>query len=413
MRTNTPKARIIHLAASAVAALGLVAGTAQAQQGDPIRLGAIYIMSGTAAVYGEFAEKGLQLAIEEINANGGILDRPVEYQIQDSQLKADVAIQAARKLVYQDQVDALMGLDSSGVAAGIVPTIPELNRPLIITHAATPDVTGKLCNKATFRISVNINQNMKGAALVAADSDAKRWTTIGPDYAFGHQSWEFFGNYLTEIRPEVELMADAAAFPRFGNEDYTPFINSVMDAKPDGVLISLWGGDLVNFVRQANNLGFFDQGFEVMMTVGAATEVLSALDEDMPEGVWLSTRYWFAAHDNDMNEQFVDAYFEANGNPPSYNAEGAYTAVYAYKAAMEKVGSTDPEKVIGALSGLTFNSPMGELTLREGDHQAPVGPTWGRTAGMNDTYGIRDLDPVRTFDGDEVTPAVSATGCAM
>lgn len=413
MGTTTIRTRAVRsLLAGCLALTVAGAGTTSAQEGDPIRLGAIYIMSGTASIYGEFAEQGLQLAVDEVNEAGGILGRPVEFKLQDSQLKADVAIQAARKLVYEDQVHGLVGLDSSGVAAGMVPTVPELNRPLIITHAATPDVTGKLCNRSTFRISVNINQNMKSAAQVAADTGAKRWTTIGPDYAFGHQSWEFFGNYLEEIDPDVELMEETA-FPRFGNEDFTPFINSAMESDPDGVLISLWGGDLVNFVRQASDKGFFDQGFEVLMTVGAATEVLSALGPDMPEGVWLSTRYWYGAHDNPMNEDFVNAYAERHGTAPSYNAEGAYTAVYAYKAAMEKAGTTEPEQVIQALSGLTFMTPMGELTIREGDHQALVGPTWGRTAGMNEQYGIRNLDPQRTFDGAEVTPSVAETGCSM
>lgn len=406
------RSRVIYSLMAASLTLGLAGGTASAQEGEPIRLGAIYIMSGTASIYGEFAEQGLELAVEEINDAGGILGRPVEFKLQDSQLKADVAIQAARKLVYEEQVHGLVGLDSSGVAAGMVPTVPELNRPLIITHAATPDVTGKLCNRSTFRISVNINQNMKAAAQVAADSGAKRWTTIGPDYAFGHQSWEFFGDYLTEIDSDVELMDDTA-FPRFGNEDFTPFINGVMESEPDGVLISLWGGDLVNFVRQAQDKGFFDQGFEVMMTVGAATEVLSALGSDMPEGVWLSTRYWFDAHDNPMNEDFVEAYAERYGTAPSYNAEGAYAAVYAYKAAMEKAGTTDPDQVIEALTGLTFMSPMGEMTIRDGDNQALVGPTWGKTASMNEQYGIRSLDPERTFDGADVTPSVAETGCSM
>src|SRR3546814_14171570 len=80
--------------------------------------------------------------------------------------------------------------------------------------------------------------------------------------------------------PDAQVMTETS-FPRFGAEDFTPFINGVMENKPDGVLISLWGGDLVNFVRQANSRGFFDQGFEVLLTVGAATEVLSSLGEQM------------------------------------------------------------------------------------------------------------------------------------
>lgn len=398
--------------AGLVSALALAVLLPQAQAQQPIRLGGIFIMSGAASVYGKFAQQGIQLAVDEINAEGGVLGRKLEFRVEDSQGKADVAIQVARKLVFQDRVDALLGLDSSGVATGLVPVMPELRRPLIITHAATPDATGKLCNRYTFRISVNVNQNMMAAAHVAADSGAKRWTTIGPDYAFGHQSWEYFSKYLKEMKPDVELMKETA-FPRFGNEDFTPFINSVMAAKPDGVLISVWGGDLVNFVRQARNLGFFDRDMQVLMTVGAATEVLSALGEDMPEGVWLGTRYWFDAHDNSVNQAFVKAYMERYKTPPSYNAEGAYAAVYAYKAAMEKAGSADPEKVTEALSDLSFQAPNGEISFRTGDHQAVVGPTWGKAAAMSSDNGIRTLDPVRSFKGEEVTPSVEETGCKL
>lgn len=372
---------------------------------DPIRIGAIYIMSGSAANYGKFAQQGMQLAINEINASGGVLGRQLAMQLEDGQGKAAVAIQAARKLVYQDKADVLMGLDSSGVAQGLAPVLPELGKPFIITHAATPDVTGKLCNAYTYRVSVNVHQNMSGAAEIAAKTGAKKWTTIGPDYAFGHQSWEFFSKYLKEKMPDAELMSETA-FPRFGAEDFTPFINGVMENKPDGVLISLWGGDLVNFVRQANSRGFFKQGFQVLLTVGAATEVLSSLGEQMPEGVWLGTRYWYGAHDNDLNKKFVADYKQAYGTPPSYNAEGAYVAVYAFKAAIEKAGKTDGKAVAEALSGLSIEAPTGTLTLRKGDNQALIGPTWGRTGAMNTEDKIRSLTEVQFFDGEKITPPV-------
>jgi len=389
------------------AAVGLCATSAQAQDDDPIQIGAIYLMSGSAATYGKFAQQGIDMAIEEINGAGGVLGRPLAVHLEDSQGKAATAIQAARKLVYQDESDVLMGLDSSGVAQGLVPVLPELSKPFIITHAATPDVTGKLCNKYTYRISVNVHQNMSGAAEIAAKTGAKRWTTIGPDYAFGHQSWEFFGKYLKEKMPNAELMSEVA-FPRFGAEDFTPFIDSVMASKPDGVLISVWGGDMVNFVRQANNRGFFKQGFEVLFTVGAATEVLTALGDQLPEGVWVGTRYWYGAHDNELNNKFVSGYKKRYGAPPSYNAEGAYMAVYAYKAAIEKAGKVDGDAIAQALSGLTIPAPTGQLTFRKGDNQALIGPTWGKTGAMNDADKIRSLTEMVTFDGQKITPPVDA-----
>jgi len=402
-------AKRILVAMTAAAAIG-AASTSYAE--EPIRIGGIYILSGSAATYGEFAQKGINLAVDEINASGGILGRQVEMVYEDSQGKASVAIQAARKLVYSEGVDALVGLDSSGVAQGMVPTIPELQKPLIITHAATPDVTGKLCNALTYRISVNVAQNMKAAALVAAKLDATNWTTIGPDYAFGHQSWEFFGNYLKDSKPDVNLMSETN-FPRFGAEDFTPFIDRVMDSDADGVLISVWGGDLVNFVRQANNRGFFEKDYELLFTVGAATEVLSALGDEMPEGVHLSTRYWYDAYDNDVNAHFVKAYIDAYGVPPSYNAEGAYAAIYAYKKAMEAAGTTDGPAVAKALSGMSMEAPNGTITFRKGDNQAMVSPNWGISGPMNAKYGIRTLTDLQIFDGEDVARSIEETGCSL
>ncbi len=388
----------------------LLVGAFGCQPTETTKIGAIYIMSGPFATYGEFARDGIQLAVDEINAGGGVLGRKLEFKIEDSTGKPDVAIQAARKLVLQDKVDVLLGIDSSGVARGVAPTIPELERPLLITHAATPDVTGRLCNKWVFRDSVNINQNLKAAALLAKDTGAKRWTTIGPDYAFGHQSWEFFQKYLKELEPDAEFLDPA--FPKFGAEDHTPFINKVIADKPDGVIISLWGGQLVNFVRQANNLGFFDQKFQVLMTLGGAIEVLYALSDQMPEGLWVGTRYWFLAKDTDINKKFVEAYKKRFDKYPSYNAQNAYTGVYVYKAAIEKAGSTDPEKVAAAMAGLTVDSPTGEFTIRAEDHQATVDGYWGVTK-ADPAYPFRILQPVRVFPGAEITPPPAETGCKM
>ncbi|MFP4537793.1 MAG: ABC transporter substrate-binding protein [Dichotomicrobium sp.] len=395
---------------AAAAAISFAAPAVHAQD-EPIKIGAIYILSGAAATYGEFAQNGANLAIDEINEDGGVLGRPLEIVYEDSQVEAQAAIQAMRKLVFQEEADVLMGLDSSGVATGVVPIVPEVSTPFIITHAATPDVTGKLCNAWTYRISVNINQNVKGAATMAAETDAQSWTTVGPDYAFGHQSWDFFQQYLGELNPDAQF-SDSPSFPAFGTEDFTPFINTVIDAQPDGVFISLWGGDLVNFVRQANNLGFFDQDFEVIMSLGAATEVLSALGDQMPEGVTVGTRYWYAGPDNPTNDAFVKAYRERHETPPSYNAQNAYAAVYAYKNAIEAAGEVDKAAIRDALSGMTFQAPIGEVHFREGDHQAVVGPAYGVTADDPDSE-IAMLESLRLFDGEQVTPPVSETGCEL
>jgi branched-chain amino acid transport system substrate-binding protein len=133
-----------------------------------VKVGFVYIMSGPFAAYGQFAKQGAQLAVDEINAAGGINGHMVVAYFEDSTGKSDVAIRVIRKLVFQEKVDFLIGLDSSGVAKTVVPSIPQMKTPLIITHAATPDVTGSVCNRHVFRISVNLAQNVKAAALLAS-----------------------------------------------------------------------------------------------------------------------------------------------------------------------------------------------------------------------------------------------------
>lgn len=396
-----------------IALLFVLVSTVGAYAASNIKIGFTYIMSGPFSAYGQFAKQGGELAIEEINAAGGINGQMVEGIYEDSTGKADVALRAIRKLVYQDNVDMLIGLDSSGVAKTVVPSIEKMETPLIITHAATPDVTGSVCNKYTFRISLNLAQNVKAAALLAKETGAKKWTTVGPDYAFGHQSWEYFEKYLKELNPAASFLPkDEVAFPPFKTTDFSAYITKVMNSKPDGVFISLWGGNLIDFIRQASSMGFFKGDFDVLFSLGAATEVLTALGDKMPEGLWVGTRYWFLANDSAMNKSFVDSYHKKFGAYPSYNAHGAYSAVYAYKAAAEKAKSTDKMAIVNALEGLKLEIPTGMIEFRKGDHQAVTDAHWGKTA-ADPAYPHRILKPIKIFKGADVTPAVSETGCSM
>ena len=403
------KKRSLIVMVSAMVIALLMASPAPAA--PPVKIGFVYIMSGPFSAYGQFAKKGAEMAIDEINAAGGINGHKVEGYFEDSTGKPDVAIRAIRKLVFQEKVDYLIGLDSSGVAKTVVPSLPQMKTPLIITHAATPDVTGSVCNRYVFRVSVNLAQNVKAAALLAAETGAKTWTTIGPDYAFGHQSWEYFEKYLKALKPDMKFLPrNEVAFPPFKTTDFSPYINKVMQSGADGVLVSLWGGNLIDFIRQGKEMGLFNGKKQILITLGAAVEVLSALGDKMPEGLWVGTRYWFLANPSERNKKFTQAYYKRYGNYPSYNAHGAYGAVYAYKAAAEKAKSLDKEKIIDALEGLTVELPVGNITIRAEDHQALTDACWGKTY-ADPNYSIRILKPIKIFKAADVTPAVSETGC--
>lgn len=393
----------------AVATMMLAPWSVSAQD-DPIKIGTLYITSGPFSTYGEFARRGVQMAVDEINDSGGILDRPLEAVYADSGAKANVAINSIRQLVTQDGVHALMGLDSSGTARAVTPLMRQFKRPLMITHAATPDVTGRLCNEWVFRNSVNLAQNNRAGAEIAKDLDATTWTTIGGNEAFGRQSWEFFQKYLKEQKESVEFLEPNLT--KFGGDDFKPVIENVIAQSPDAVHISLWGSVLADFIEQATASGFFDQDFEVLMTLGGAAEVLSAVGDTMPQDVWVGTRYWFEGPTHDRNTEFVAAFQSEYGVPPSYNAQNSYMAVYAYKAAIEKAGATDPQAIAKALEGLTLTAPMGEVRFRPEDHQAVVDTFWGKTADMG-SHGLRSLDPIRIGAGADMIQPIAVTGCQL
>ena len=373
---------------------------------QPVRIGAMYLLTGGFATYGEFARDGIKIAQEEINAAGGINGRPVEVIFEHE----GEPVQTARRLVLQENVDFLLGIDSSGNAEALVPVIPELERVLMVTHAASPKVTGDLCNQYVFRCSVNGPQNSAAGAEIAAKEAYQKWTTIGPDYAFGRQSWEFFQKALQQRKSGVKFL-NQTAFPKLGAQDYNSFIVTLQNTGADAIWCSLWGNDLVNFIRQAGDFGLFDK-FPIYMELGAAMEVLTALGEQMPTGQWVGTRYWWQTPDTEVNRNFVQKFRQRYNSYPSYNAENAYVGLHLLAAAANDAGTTETKAVIKALEGRQYLAPMGELIIREQDHQAIVDITWGKTVESKE-YDFHVLKPIQVVKGDLVTRELSVTGCKM
>jgi branched-chain amino acid transport system substrate-binding protein len=352
--------------------------------------------------------------MEEINEAGGILGRKVIGVYEDTQLKPDVGVKAARKLVLEDKVDAVLGIVSSGVVSAVAPVMNELRTPLIDTLAMTPDITGKICNRYTFRISQNGPQNLKGAAILASQTDATTWTTLGPDYLFGYQCWEYFQRYLTKLKPGVKFMGkEEIAYAPVTTLDFRPYIQKIMAAKPDGVLVSLYGGNLVDFIRQATDLGMWREMPVTILNLAYSADVMLGLGIDMPKGLWLGGLYWFQGNTTPANEKFVKAYMARYRVFPDFNAEGAYSGVKAYAAAVTLAGTTDKEAVVKTLEGLTVDLPSGKTTIRKEDHQAVFDSVWGVSSEFDGKLRIRSLKPLKIFSGAEITRPIEETGCKM
>ncbi|HEX9573118.1 MAG TPA: ABC transporter substrate-binding protein, partial [Myxococcales bacterium] len=184
----------------------------------PIKVGCQTILSGPLGGYGEFMRKGAVLALEEINASGGVGGSPLELNFRDEELKVDVGVKNARYFVDDWGADFLIGIDSSAVALAVGEIMPTLNRILIVTHGATEkfneDLVFRKHIKQCFRISVPVYQDGIASAFIAKDLPVKKWGTISPDYEYGHTSWKMFRATLKRLKPEVEFVAES--FAKFG-----------------------------------------------------------------------------------------------------------------------------------------------------------------------------------------------------
>ena len=347
----------------------------------PIKVGYQAIMSGTLAGYGEFHKMGVIMAMEEINAGGGIAGNKLELQFRDSTLKKPQAIKNARYFVDSWGADFLAGVDSSGQALALAPIMKELDRVLIVTHAATEKLTEREVYKngirQIFRICTPTYQDGNAAAFVAKDLPAKTWATISPKYEYGYTCWKMFKNTLGKLRGDVSFVAESWA--PFGTTDFRAHINTILDAKPEGLYSTEWAGELITFVKQAKEAGLFDKIKYVMFPVGAAMDVLEGLGKEMPDNIWISGRYFFLYPKNKRNTEWVKRFYKRWNHYPAYVSETGYSAMYAIKKAVEEAGSKDTKDVIQALEGMMLDSPAGYRIFRKEDHQAMYDVPWGLT----------------------------------
>ncbi|MFZ5585638.1 MAG: ABC transporter substrate-binding protein [Thermodesulfobacteriota bacterium] len=354
---------------------------AESKVKGPIKVGYQTVLSGTLAGYGEFHKMGAIMAMEEINAAGGIAGNKLEIEFRDSTLKAPDSIQNARYFVDSWGADFLAGIDSSGQALALAPVMAELDRVLMVTHAATEKLTEeqvfKNGVKQIFRMVTPTYQDGNAAAFVAKDLPAKTWATISPKYEYGFTCWNMFKETLGALKPGVTFTAESWA--PFGTTDFRSHINTILDAKPDGLYSVEWAGELITMVKQGIQAGLFNQVKHVMFPVGAAMDVLEGLGAELPDNIWISGRYYFLYPNDQNNNDWVARFHKRWQHYPAYVSEAAYAAMYAFKKAVEAAGSKDTKAVIGALEGMTLDSPAGKRVFRKEDHQAMYDVPWGLT----------------------------------
>jgi len=358
--------------------------------GDPIRIGAIYLLSGVAEQLGAGSEAAAEVAVDVINEEGGIDGRDVEIEVRDH---GDDPQAQIRSLVQEFGADVMLGLTSSGVTLTSGPTIEQLGVPFTLTDIGTPFITepdtdtfgdyyetddGRAAGLPNLFRTNSMTAHMTYAiAQYTADnfSGGLRVANAGPDYAYGQQCWSYYQAYLDGLGFDYEVVQ--VEFPQLAASDMTPNISNIVDADPDVVFTSFWANDTVTFTSQAADQGLFDQVDDVFDTIGADPVNFQALGDTMPEGVHYSGWYWPGAYGTDADEEFLSAYEDAYADDdnilayPTFTGGSTWAAVHIYKQAIEAAGSTEPGEIISEMEGLTFEEdPRGTITLDENSHQS-------------------------------------------
>ena len=378
----------------------LVATAGLAVAADTIKLGGMLPLSGRAADLGITCKQGAELAVKEINAKGGVLGKRLELLMADSKANVQELSSLSNRYIQKDGVNFLFGVVSSAGSLTVGEIAKREKVVFMDTVGSTDTLTKEKWNRYTFRSGTCNSQEANSLALYAAKKYPKLKTfyNLGPDYEYGRTMWEIFKAKTKEANAKAEFIGEQ--WPKLFIPDYTTYINAILAAKPDAVFCTLWGGDLVAFIKQAKPYGIFDKMKWIIATGGDIT-VVKALGKDMPTGLIVDQRYYFHWPETKRNQEFVKAYYDAYKDYPSAWAAEGYDGIYFLAEAVKKAGSLDAEKVIPALEGLTIDAPRGKATLRKEDHQLSSDFMVGETV-FDKKYPFAIVGKTEVFPAEKV-----------
>ncbi|MFA6265350.1 MAG: ABC transporter substrate-binding protein [Pseudolabrys sp.] len=371
-----------------------------AHAADVIKIGDLNSYKAMAANMEPY-RKGLDLAVAEINAAGGLLGKKLQIVSRDDGANPGEAVRMADELRLNEKVDVLTGtiLSHVGVAVG------DYARQHKTFFLASAPLTDKIIwedgNRYTFRLRATTYSHAAAVVPHAAALKRKRWALVYPNYEYGQSAVATFKALLKKAQPDVEFVAELA--PPLGKIDSGAVTQALADAKPDAIFNVLFGADLAKFVREGSTRGLFEKT-EVVSLLTGEPEYLDPLKDEAPAN-WYVTGYPWYAIKTPEHMAFLNAYQKRYNDYPRMASLVGYTTIKALAAGITKAGSTDSEKLVAAFEGLKFSSPSGELTFRALDHQATLGLYVG-PLGLKNGKGV--MTSYEYLDGAKLLPSDEA-----
>ena len=347
----------------AVAAAAL-SFNAAAQGTDPIRIGLLTADSGTLAFLLPHYLEPAKLAVERINAEGGVMGRKLELVQQAYAPTPAGALQAVTRLAQQEKAVVVFGFITSAGSLAVAPRMEALNAIYLDSTSQANDLTTKACNANYFRSTFNDAMNINTLAAEVRRSGAKTWSLLAADYAYGH-------DFAKSFKALVESMGgtlNTTLFAPMDTADFGSYISQLDAKRTEGLAVLFPGTGGNNFAKQQKQFGLFPK-YKVVVSTSFTADIVLPAQGDTVVGVF-SSQGFAPEFTGAKTEAFVKLWQERFKRPPSYIEADTWQAVELIKAAVEKAGgATDPASLRKALAGLKASTVIGEVEMRAADHQ--------------------------------------------
>ena len=375
-------------------------GVAAGPGGDPIKIGDLNSYTRLPAFTIPYRH-GWEMAVDEINAAGGVLGRPMEVVSRDDGGKPGDAMTAANELVSREDVVLLFGTLLSNVGLAVSDFAHQKGVVFLAAEPLTDALAWEKGNAHTFRLRPGTYVQAAMLAEEAAKLPARRWATVAPNYEYGQSAVAAFKDLLRSRRPDVEFVEEQ--WPAQFKIDAGATVQALARAKPDAIFNVTFGSDLAQFVREGKVRGLFEERPVVSMLSGEP-EWIDPRGAEAPEG-WIVTGYPWYAIETPAHAAFRDAYMKRFDEYPRMGSIVGYASAQAIAAAIEKAGSVETAAVRGAFKGLEVETPLGPILFRKSDQQSTLGTFVGRLTVQD---GMPRMIEWRYLDGARYLPSEDA-----
>jgi branched-chain amino acid transport system substrate-binding protein len=404
--------RTLLKAGAAVGAAQIASPFVIAARGEtPIKIGMVDPLTGVYAAVAQNEVIGARLAVDNINAKGGVLGRPLELLVEDSANDVGTGVQKTRKLIDRDQVSFIIGDVNSGIAQAMAQVTAEKKVLHVVSGGHTDGITGKDCKWNVYRVCNTTRMEANSVSDLLFNKYGKRWHFITPDYAFGHTLQEACAANLKKLGGTVT----GNELTPLGTSDFSAYLIKARAANPDVLILLPQGSDMVNCLKQIVQFGINRQ-----IHVAGTQQELESLEALPPEariGIWMFEWYWKQANTPHLAEFVAEIRKRTNGKVPTARTWFGYTSVYTFALAANREKTLDSFKLAQALGDFGLPDEVklqpNKVYYRKGDHQLMTSAFVGeaQAKGASDPQDLFRVDSI--VAGDTTSPPVSETGCTL